>query len=137
MDAAAFGHDGKAAVTFDGSGGAVRWDLSHPGNRMPAESCSTASWVRVRMSPSHLTDGRSENVDSSDTVATWRMDSEPGPWQRAEAAADPVAVAAVADLPGRADRGDRRGTRALVLWDITDPDRPAPTLRSARLLRDS
>ena len=51
------------------------------------------------------------------------MDSEPGPWQRARASADPVAVAAVAISPdGRT--AATAGTRALVLWDITDPDRP-------------
>ncbi|MFJ9411479.1 TIR domain-containing protein [Streptomyces sp. NPDC101393] len=123
VNAAAFGPDGTAAVTFDGSGGAVRWDLSRPGTpraRGKLLDGELGSGEDVAFTP----DGRQiQEVDSRGTVASWRMDSGPGPWQRAEAAADPVGVAAVAVSPdGRT--AATAGARALVLWDITDPDRP-------------
>ncbi|MFG2290436.1 TIR domain-containing protein [Streptomyces sp. NPDC048595] len=120
---AGFGPDGKTAVTLDAQGSAVRWDLAHPDkprSRGMLRDGDLRSGEDVAFTP----DGRYiREVDSFDTVASWRTDSEPAPWQRARTAADPVAVAAVAVSPdGRT--AATAGTRALVLWDITDPDRP-------------
>lgn len=120
---AGFRPDGKAAVTLDGQGSAVRWDLARldkPRSRGVLRAGDLGSGEDVAFT----SDGRYiREVDRRDAVASWRTNSEPGAWQRAQTAADPVAVAAVAISPdGRT--AATAGTRALVLWDITDPDRP-------------
>ncbi|MFG2888103.1 TIR domain-containing protein [Streptomyces sp. NPDC048248] len=120
---AAFRHDGKAAVTVDFSGRVVRWDLAQPDKPHSRGQLLDAE-LRAGEDIAFTPDGRYiRNVDRRDAVATWRTDSGPGPLQRARVTADPVAVAAVAISPdGRT--AATAGTRALVLWDITDPDRP-------------
>ncbi|TVL88627.1 TIR domain-containing protein [Streptomyces sp. SAJ15] len=123
VTAAAFGSDGKAAITLDEQGSAVRWDLARP-DKPRSRGKLLATERRGGQDVAFTPDGRHiREVDSRDAVASWRMDSEPGPWQRAQAAADPVAVAAVAIRPdGRT--AATAGTRGLVLWDITDHDKP-------------
>ncbi|MFE1775499.1 TIR domain-containing protein [Streptomyces sp. NPDC059008] len=123
VTAAAFRPDGKAAITLDEQGSAVRWDLARPDKPHSPGKLLDAELSRgedVAFTP----DGRHiREVDTNDAVASWRTDAGPGPWQRAQVAADPVAVAAVAISPdGRT--AATAGMQALMLWDITDHDTP-------------